>query len=80
MMCFLSSMRLRQASGVPAIGLLPDLVLPDILVLGKALTGGYIGHAVTVANRKVYEGFYDNNPSHALMHGPTFWAMRWLAV
>lgn len=49
-----------------------DLVLPDILVLGKALTGGYIGHAVTVANHKVYEGFYDDNPSHALMHGPTF--------
>ena len=49
-----------------------DLVLPDILVLGKALTGGYIGHAVTVANRKVYEGFYDDNPSHAFMHGPTF--------
>lgn len=49
-----------------------DLVLPDILVLGKALTGGYIGHAVTVANKKVYEGFYDDNPSHALMHGPTF--------
>ena len=49
-----------------------DLVLPDILVLGKALTGGYIGHAVTVANRKVYRGFYDDNPSHALMHGPTF--------
>ena len=49
-----------------------DLVLPDILVLGKALTGGYIGHAVTVANRKVYEGFYDDNPNHALMHGPTF--------
>ena len=49
-----------------------DLVLPDILVLGKALTGGYIGHAATVANRKVYEGFYDDDPSHALMHGPTF--------
>lgn len=49
-----------------------DLVLPDILVLGKALTGGYIGHAVTVANRKVFEGFYDDNPDHALMHGPTF--------
>ncbi len=49
-----------------------DLVLPDILVLGKALTGGYIGHAVTVASRKVFEGFYDDNPSHALMHGPTF--------
>ena len=49
-----------------------DLVQPDILVLGKALTGGYIGHAVTVANRKVYEGFYSDNPGHALMHGPTF--------
>lgn len=49
-----------------------DLVLPDILVLGKALTGGYIGHAVTVANKKVYEGFYGDNPSLALMHGPTF--------
>ena len=49
-----------------------DLVLPDILVLGKALTGGYIGHAVTVANRRVYQGFYDDDPAHALMHGPTF--------
>ena len=49
-----------------------DLVLPDILVLGKALTGGYIGHAVTVASKKVFEGFYDDNPQHALMHGPTF--------
>lgn len=49
-----------------------DLVLPDILVLGKALTGGYIGHAVTVANQRVYDGFYSDNPAHALMHGPTF--------
>ena len=49
-----------------------DLVLPDILVLGKALTGGYIGLAATVANRRVFEGFYDDNPEHALMHGPTF--------
>lgn len=49
-----------------------DLVQPDILVLGKALTGGYIGHAVTVANRKVYDGFYSDDPQKALMHGPTF--------
>ena len=49
-----------------------DLVLPDILVLGKALTGGYIGHAVTVTSHRVYEGFYDDDPAHALMHGPTF--------
>lgn len=49
-----------------------DLVLPDILVLGKALTGGYIGHAATIASQKVYEAFYDDDPDRALMHGPTF--------
>lgn len=49
-----------------------DLVLPDIIVLGKALTGGHIGHAATVANHKVYDGFYGDDPSKALMHGPTF--------
>lgn len=49
-----------------------DLVLPDIIVLGKAVTGGYIGHAATVSNHKVYEGFYSDAPEKALMHGPTF--------
>ena len=49
-----------------------DLVLPDILVLGKALTGGYIGHAVTVANHKVFQAFYSDDDRKALMHGPTF--------
>ena len=49
-----------------------DLVLPDILVLGKALTAGYIGHACTVANHRVYDGFYSDKPEKALMHGPTF--------
>ncbi len=49
-----------------------DIVCPDILVLGKALTGGYIGHAVTVANHRVFQGFYSDDSRHALMHGPTF--------
>lgn len=49
-----------------------DVVLPDILVLGKALTGGYIGHAATVANHKVYDAFYSDDNRKALMHGPTF--------
>jgi adenosylmethionine-8-amino-7-oxononanoate aminotransferase len=49
-----------------------DLVKPDIIVLGKALTGGYVGHAATVASRKIYDGFYSDDPEHALMHGPTF--------
>ena len=49
-----------------------DVVLPDILVLGKALTGGYIGHAATVANHKVYDAFYSDDARKALMPGPTF--------
>ncbi|SET83626.1 adenosylmethionine-8-amino-7-oxononanoate aminotransferase [[Clostridium] aminophilum] len=49
-----------------------DLVLPDIICLGKALTGGYVGHAATVASEKVYQGFYDDDERLALMHGPTF--------
>ncbi len=49
-----------------------DLVLPDIICLGKALTGGYIGHAATVANKRVWDGFYSDDATHALMHGPTF--------
>lgn len=51
-----------------------DLVLPDIIVLGKGLTGGYIGHAVTVAGEKVYSGFLGDDSSLAFMHGPTFMA------
>ena len=49
-----------------------DLVQPDIIVLGKALVGGYIGHAATVSNKKVFDAFYDDDPQKALMHGPTF--------
>lgn len=49
-----------------------DLVTPDIIVLGKALTGGHIGHAVTVASDKVFDAFYADDPALALMHGPTF--------
>ncbi|MGI6400578.1 MAG: adenosylmethionine--8-amino-7-oxononanoate transaminase [Thermoguttaceae bacterium] len=51
-----------------------DLVLPDICTLGKALTGGYIGHAITAARRRVFEGFYGDRDDWALMHGPTFTA------
>lgn len=49
-----------------------ELVTPDIVVLGKALTAGYVGHAATVANKKIYDGFYSDDASKALMHGPTF--------
>ena len=47
-------------------------VTPDILILGKALTAGYIGHAATIASSKVYNSFLGNKYENAFMHGPTF--------
>ena len=48
------------------------LLLGDIMKKCIIFGGGYIGHAVTVANHKVYEGFYGDDSEKALMHGPTF--------
>ncbi len=47
---------------------------PDIVTLSKALTGGTMGLAATVANGRVFDGFWSDDPTHALMHGPTFMA------
>jgi len=47
-------------------------VCPDIVTLSKALTGGTLPLAATVATDRVYEGFLSDDASHALMHGPTF--------
>lgn len=49
-------------------------VLPDILTLSKALTGGTLPLAATIARRKVFEAFWSDDPARALMHGPTFMA------
>lgn len=49
-------------------------IVPDILCLGKALTGGTIGMAATVATERVFERFLSEDPAHALMHGPTYMA------
>jgi adenosylmethionine-8-amino-7-oxononanoate aminotransferase len=49
-------------------------VEPDIIALSKALTGGTLPLAATVANRKVFDAFWSDDPSHALMHGPTYMA------
>jgi len=49
-------------------------VVPDIITLGKALTGGTLPLAATVARRHVFEAFWSDDPSHALMHGPTYMA------
>jgi adenosylmethionine-8-amino-7-oxononanoate aminotransferase len=47
-------------------------VVPDIVTLSKALTGGALPLAATIASRRVYEGFLSDDPKSALMHGPTF--------
>jgi adenosylmethionine-8-amino-7-oxononanoate aminotransferase len=49
-------------------------VVPDIITLSKALTGGTMPLAATVARRKVFDAFWSDDPQHALMHGPTFMA------
>lgn len=47
-------------------------VAPDIMTLGKALTGGVAPLAATLASRRVFGAFYDEDPHKALMHGPTY--------
>jgi adenosylmethionine-8-amino-7-oxononanoate aminotransferase len=49
-------------------------VVPDIITLSKALTGGTLPLAATVARRNVFETFWSDDPRKALMHGPTFMA------
>jgi adenosylmethionine---8-amino-7-oxononanoate aminotransferase len=49
-------------------------VSPDIMVLGKGMTGGYLGHAATLATTEVYNSFLGDDRDRALMHGPTFMA------
>ena len=48
-------------------------IVPDILCLGKALTGGYMTLAATMTSKKVVEGISADS-SGVLMHGPTFMA------
>lgn len=49
-------------------------ITPDIITLSKALTGGTVPLAATIARRHVFEAFLSDDPLYALMHGPTFMA------
>ena len=45
-------------------------ITPDIMTIGKALTGGYMTMAATITTAHVAEGIEKNG--NILMHGPTF--------
>ena len=47
---------------------------PILCVWGKALTGGMVGLAATLATEEVFEAFLSDRLDTALMHGPTFMA------
>jgi adenosylmethionine-8-amino-7-oxononanoate aminotransferase len=49
-------------------------VVPDIITLSKALTGGASPLAATVASDELFAAFLSNRPETALMHGPTYMA------
>ncbi|MBM4405682.1 MAG: adenosylmethionine--8-amino-7-oxononanoate transaminase [Chloroflexi bacterium] len=48
-------------------------VTPDIMVLGKGITGGYLPLSATLATEKVYRAFYDaGHYEKTLFHGHTY--------
>ena len=49
-------------------------IVPDIVTLSKALTGGALPLAATIARRHVFDAFLSDDAEAALMHGPTFMA------
>ena len=47
-------------------------ITPDIMIIGKALTGGTMTLAATVVTDQIYNQFLNSELKFALMHGPTF--------
>jgi adenosylmethionine-8-amino-7-oxononanoate aminotransferase len=49
-------------------------VVPDIVTLSKALTGGTLPLSAAIASARVFEAFWSDDAGAALMHGPTYMA------
>ncbi len=49
-------------------------VSPDIMCVGKALTGGTMTLAATLASEDIFEAFLSDDQDAAFMHGPTYMA------
>jgi len=47
-------------------------ITPDIMCVGKALTGGHLPLAATLATKEVFEAFYSDDYEKCFMHGPTY--------
>lgn len=49
-------------------------IVPDILSIGKGLTGGTLTLAATIAREHIFKAFWSDDIKAALMHGPTYMA------
>jgi len=49
-------------------------VKPDIVCIGKALTGGILSLSATVSTKKIFNAFLGNKKNIEFMHGPTYMA------
>jgi adenosylmethionine-8-amino-7-oxononanoate aminotransferase len=49
-------------------------VVPDIVTLSKALTGGTLPLSAAIASSRLFAAFWSDDPGAALMHGPTYMA------
>ena len=47
-------------------------ISPDIMIVGKALTGGFMTLAATITTDEIFNKFLSDDLDNALMHGPTF--------
>lgn len=49
-------------------------IVPDIMCVGKALTGGMMTLAATMVQDGIFDAFYSDDADAAFMHGPTYMA------